>query len=130
MKKSDLKFGNMVEFHNGFKGVIENFLFPLSYPQNKLDDLGIKMALIRDITTPLNGKIYYSLDNYSDELICLYNSEFTIDKVYEDCSTAHLIYERKYDEPKKRKKVKFLYYFGPLKEPKIEDYEIYEGEEK
>lgn len=122
MKKSDLRWGQMVEFHNGFKGVIRDAIFAYC-PRDSL----CKSPVIRDVIMTLNTE--YSLDNYSDDLICLYNSEFTIDKVYEDCSTAHLIYERKYNEIKKREKIKLLYYFGPLKEPKIEDYEIYEGEE-
>ena len=81
MKKSDLKYGNVVEERGGYKCVVYC---------NKTEK-----ALIS-----LNTGLCVNLDNYREDLTDIEGfMEFDIMKVYKDYTCTELLWERK-DEPK------------------------------
>ena len=81
MKKSDLKYGNVVEERGGYKCVV--------YCDKT------EKALIS-----LNTGAYVNLDNYREDLTDIEGFiEFDIMKVYKDYTCTELLWERK-DEPK------------------------------
>ena len=89
MKKSDLKYGNVVEERGGYKCVVYC---------NKTEK-----ALIS-----LNTGACVNLDNYREDLTDIEGfMEFDIMKVYKDYTCTELLWERK-DEPKLTEDEKFI----------------------
>ena len=81
MEKSDLKFGNVVEFRNQKKGIL---IEPLG--QNKMFYL---------LDSNVNACAYIDLICFNDKLENQDNKQWDIIKVYKDYTCSKLLWERK-----------------------------------